>query len=63
MEILLARSWAFRRDMLAKDGLRRLCHPDDIAAAAMLLCAERARHIQASPSAVARHPGFISTAD
>jgi hypothetical protein len=63
MEILLAHSWAFPRDMLAKDRLRRFCHPDDIAAAAMFLCAERPRHIQASPSTVARHPSFISTAD
>jgi 3-oxoacyl-[acyl-carrier protein] reductase len=35
-----------QREMLAGHGLRRLGHPDDIAAAAMFLCAERARHIQ-----------------
>ena len=41
-----------RREMLAKDGLRRLGHPDDIAALALFLCAERARHIQGTAIAV-----------
>jgi 3-oxoacyl-[acyl-carrier protein] reductase len=40
------------REMLARDGLRRLGHPDDIAAAALFLCAERARHIQGTAIAV-----------
>jgi 3-oxoacyl-[acyl-carrier protein] reductase len=40
------------REMLAKDGLRRLGHPDDIAALALFLCAERARHIQGTAIAV-----------
>src|SRR5262249_40513515 len=35
-----------RCEMLAREGLRRLGHPDDIAAVALFLCAERARHIQ-----------------
>jgi len=41
-----------RREMLAKDGLRRLAHPDDIAALALFLCSERARHIQGTAIAV-----------
>jgi 3-oxoacyl-[acyl-carrier protein] reductase len=41
-----------RRDMLAKDGLSRLGHPDDIAALALFLCSERARHIQGTTIAV-----------
>jgi len=41
-----------RREMLARDGLRRLGHPDDIAALALFLCAERARHIQGTAIAV-----------
>jgi 3-oxoacyl-[acyl-carrier protein] reductase len=41
-----------RREMLARDGLRRLGHPDDIVALALFLCAERARHIQGTAIAV-----------
>jgi 3-oxoacyl-[acyl-carrier protein] reductase len=41
-----------RLEMLARDGLRRLGHPDDIAALALFLCAERARHIQGTAIAV-----------
>lgn len=41
-----------RREMLAKDGLSRLGHPDDIAALALFLCSERARHIQGAAIAV-----------
>jgi 3-oxoacyl-[acyl-carrier protein] reductase len=41
-----------RREMLAKDGLSRLGHPDDIAALALFLCSERARHIQGTAIAV-----------
>jgi NAD(P)-dependent dehydrogenase (short-subunit alcohol dehydrogenase family) len=40
------------REMLARDGLRRLGHPDDIAALALFLCSERARHIQGTAIAV-----------
>src|ERR1700678_1881311 len=35
-----------REEALAKDGVRRLGHPDDIAALAVFLCTERARQIQ-----------------
>jgi 3-oxoacyl-[acyl-carrier protein] reductase len=38
--------------MLAREGLRRLGHPDDIAAVALFLCTERARHIQGTAIAV-----------
>ena len=41
-----------RREMLARDGLQRLGHPDDIAALALFLCTERARHIQGTAIAV-----------
>jgi NAD(P)-dependent dehydrogenase (short-subunit alcohol dehydrogenase family) len=41
-----------RREMLAKDGLSRLGHPDDIAALALFLCSESARHIQGTAIAV-----------
>jgi 3-oxoacyl-[acyl-carrier protein] reductase len=41
-----------RREILAKDGLRRLGHPDDIASVALFLCAERARHIQGTAIAI-----------
>jgi 3-oxoacyl-[acyl-carrier protein] reductase len=40
------------REMLAKDGLRRVGQPDDIAAVALFLCVERARHIQGTAIAV-----------
>jgi NAD(P)-dependent dehydrogenase (short-subunit alcohol dehydrogenase family) len=35
-----------RARAIAKDGLRRLGQPEDIAALALFLCSERARHIQ-----------------
>ena len=41
-----------RSEMLAREGLRRFGHPDDIAAVALFLCAERARHIQGTAIAV-----------
>jgi 3-oxoacyl-[acyl-carrier protein] reductase len=41
-----------RGEMLAKDGLSRLGHPDDIAALTLFLCSERARHIQGAAIAV-----------
>jgi 3-oxoacyl-[acyl-carrier protein] reductase len=49
-----------RREMLAKDGLKRLGHPEDIAALALFLCSERARHIQGTAIAVdgGATPGF-----
>jgi NAD(P)-dependent dehydrogenase (short-subunit alcohol dehydrogenase family) len=49
-----------RRDLVAKDGLRRLGHPDDIAALALFLCSDGARHIQGAAIAVdgGGTPGF-----
>jgi 3-oxoacyl-[acyl-carrier protein] reductase len=41
-----------RRDALEKEGLRRLGQPDDVAALALFLCSERARHIQGTAIAV-----------
>jgi 3-oxoacyl-[acyl-carrier protein] reductase len=41
-----------RSEMLAREGLRRLGRPDDIAAVALFLCSERARHIQGTAIAV-----------
>ena len=41
-----------RSETLAREGLRRLGHPDDIAAVALFLCTERARHIQGTAIAV-----------
>jgi 3-oxoacyl-[acyl-carrier protein] reductase len=49
-----------RHEMVARDGLRRLGHPDDVAALALFLCTERARHIQGTAIAVdgGATPGF-----
>jgi NAD(P)-dependent dehydrogenase (short-subunit alcohol dehydrogenase family) len=49
-----------RRELIAKDGLRRLGHPDDIAALVLFLCSEGARHIQGTAIAVdgGGTPGF-----
>ena len=49
-----------RREMLARDGLQRLGHPDDIAALALFLCTQRARHIQGAAITVdgGATPGF-----
>jgi 3-oxoacyl-[acyl-carrier protein] reductase len=49
-----------RRELIAKDGLRRLGHPEDIAALALFLCSEGARHIQGTAIAVdgGGTPGF-----
>jgi 3-oxoacyl-[acyl-carrier protein] reductase len=41
-----------RHEALAKNNLRRLGTPDDIAALALFLCSDRARHIQGSAIAV-----------
>jgi len=49
-----------RQEVLAKDGLQRIGHPDDIAALAVFLCSERARYIQGTAIAVdgGATPGF-----
>jgi 3-oxoacyl-[acyl-carrier protein] reductase len=41
-----------RIQQMAKDGVARLGRPDDVAALALFLCAERARHIQGTAIAV-----------
>lgn len=50
----------FRAQAMAKDGLRRLGRPEDVAALALFLCSERARHIQGTAIAVdgGATPGF-----
>ena len=41
-----------RASLIAKDGVARLGRPEDIAALALFLCSERARHIQETAIAV-----------
>jgi 3-oxoacyl-[acyl-carrier protein] reductase len=41
-----------KREATAKDGLRRLGKPADIAALALFLCSEKAQHIQGTAIAV-----------
>jgi len=41
-----------RATMIAKDGLARLGRPEDVAALALFLCSEQARHIQGTAIAV-----------
>ena len=41
-----------KEEATAKDGLRRLGKPDDIAALALFLCSDKARHIQGTAIAV-----------
>jgi 3-oxoacyl-[acyl-carrier protein] reductase len=41
-----------RKETLARDGLRRLGQPEDVAELALFLCTERARHIQGVAVAV-----------
>jgi len=41
-----------RAAMLEKSGVRRMATPEDIAALALFLCSERARHIQGTAIAV-----------
>jgi len=41
-----------RKQVMAKDGLRRIGRPDDSAELALFLCSERARHIQGAAIAV-----------
>ena len=43
---------AVRRELIAKDGLARLGKPEDIAALALFLTSQRARHIQGTAIAV-----------
>ncbi len=43
---------AVRETLIAKDGLARLGKPEDIAAMALFLCSERARHVQGTAIAV-----------
>ncbi len=43
---------AVRAALVAKDGLARLGQPEDVAALALFLCSERARHIQGTAIAV-----------
>ena len=41
-----------KEEATAKDGLRRLGKPDDVAALALFLCSDKARHIQGTAIAV-----------
>ncbi len=41
-----------RAETVAKSGVRRMAAPEDIAALALFLCSERARHIQGTATAV-----------
>ena len=41
-----------KQEATAKDGLRRLGKPEDVAALALFLCSEKARHIQGTAIAV-----------
>jgi 3-oxoacyl-[acyl-carrier protein] reductase len=41
-----------RKEAIAKSGVRRMAEPEDIAALALFLCSERARHIQGTATAV-----------
>ena len=41
-----------RKTLIAKDGLARLGTPEDVAAVALFLCSERARHVQGTALAV-----------
>jgi len=43
---------AARKQLMEKDGLRRIGQPEDVAEMALFLCTERARHIQGSAIAV-----------
>jgi 3-oxoacyl-[acyl-carrier protein] reductase len=43
---------ALRAETLAKSGIRRMAMPEDIAALALFLCSERARHVQGTAIAV-----------
>jgi NAD(P)-dependent dehydrogenase (short-subunit alcohol dehydrogenase family) len=41
-----------RKQVMAKDGLRRIGQPEDVAELALFLCGERARHIQGAAISV-----------
>jgi NAD(P)-dependent dehydrogenase (short-subunit alcohol dehydrogenase family) len=41
-----------RKQSMAKDGLRRIGQPEDVAELALFLCTERARHIQGAAISV-----------
>ena len=41
-----------RKQLMAKDGLRRIGQPEDVAELALFLCTQRARHIQGAAIAV-----------
>jgi NAD(P)-dependent dehydrogenase (short-subunit alcohol dehydrogenase family) len=41
-----------RAESIAKSGVRRMAEPEDVAALALFLCSERARHIQGTATAV-----------
>jgi NAD(P)-dependent dehydrogenase (short-subunit alcohol dehydrogenase family) len=41
-----------RAEQIAKSGVERMAEPEDIAALALFLCSERARHIQGTATAV-----------
>jgi 3-oxoacyl-[acyl-carrier protein] reductase len=41
-----------RKETMAKDGLRRIGKPEDVAELALFLCSDRARHIQGAAIAV-----------
>src|SRR5947207_11733096 len=43
---------AARKQLMEKDGLRRIGQPEDVAEMALFLCTERARHIQGAAIAV-----------
>jgi len=43
---------AARKQLMEKDGLRRIGQPEDVAEMALFLCTERARHIQGSAIAI-----------
>jgi 3-oxoacyl-[acyl-carrier protein] reductase len=51
---------AIRTSIMAKDGLRRLGRPQDVAALTLFLCSEGARHIQGTAIAVdgGQTPGY-----
>jgi 3-oxoacyl-[acyl-carrier protein] reductase len=41
-----------RAEVIAKSGVQRMAQPEDVAALALFLCSERARHIQGTATAV-----------
>jgi NAD(P)-dependent dehydrogenase (short-subunit alcohol dehydrogenase family) len=43
---------AVRAELIAKDGIARLGQPEDVAALALFLCSDGARHIQGTAIAV-----------